>query len=115
MEFVIELVVEVLGEFLFQGLGEALSRRWGKLVFGVLLGFGGGWLWSALVAHDKAPVIITIVAIVELAAIPLLSGTNIGRWRLERRILIEFAAIGVAFAAGRWLGYSLEDRATAPR
>jgi len=114
MEFVIELVVQVLGELIFQGIGEALSRRWGKLVFGILLGFGGGWLWSAAVSHDKQPVIITIVVVAELAAIPLLSGQTIGRWRLDRRMLVEFAAIGAAVAVGRWVGYSLEDRVVRP-
>ena len=115
MEFLIELVVQVVGELFFQGIGEALSRRWGKLVFGLLLGFGGGWVWSALVAHDKAPVIITVVAVLELAAIPGLSGQSIGRWRLDRRVLTEFAAIGAAVAVGRWVGYSFEDHGVSPR
>ena len=115
MEFVIEIVVQVFGELLFQGLGEALSRRWGKLVFGILLGFGGGWLWAALVSHDTPPVIITVVVAAELLAIPALAGQRLFGKRLETRLLVEFVAVGVAFAAGRWLGYSLATGDGDPR
>lgn len=109
----IEIVVQVVGELLFQSIGAGLQRRWGKFILGLVVGFAGGWLWSALIAHDKQPVIVTIAVAVELIAVPLLVGRTVRGRRLDLRLVLEMTAIGLAVVAGRWVGWALLHDASA--
>ena len=112
MEIIIELLLQVVGEVLFEGvfegLGWLLRRRWRRLVSGVLLGFGGGLVWSAVVGHAGAPVVATILIVAQAAAIPVLAGRQMLGRQLQRDVLVDLALIGAAVVAGRWMGWLVQ-------
>jgi hypothetical protein len=112
VEIIIELLLQVVAEVLFEGVFEALGwllrRRWGRLVSGVLLGFGGGLVWSAVVGHAGAPVVGSIVIVAQAAAIPVLAGRPLLGRQLRRDVLVDLALIGAAVVAGRWMGWLVQ-------
>lgn len=112
MEIIIELLLQVVGEVLFEGvfegLGWLLRRRWGRVVSGVLLGFGGGLVWSAVLGHAGAPVVGTVLVVAQAAAIPAIAGRSMLGRRLRRDVLVDLALIGAAVVAGRWMGWLVQ-------
>ncbi len=104
MEFVIEIVFELLLEGLFEGAGWVLGKRWGRLVLGVGLGAVGGLAWSLFVT-DAAPLLGTFVVAGQAAAVPLLAGRDVLGRTLQRTVLLDLVLIGAAVVAGRWVGW----------
>ena len=110
MEVVVELLLEIVGEILlegvFEGAGWMLQRRWGRLLFGLTLGALGGLLWSVAVT-DALPLVATVVVAAQLLSIPLLAGKGRFGNRLNRSLLIDLAVIGVTVVGGRYLGWAI--------
>jgi drug/metabolite transporter (DMT)-like permease len=107
VEILLEILFEVFGEVVlqgvFEGLGWTLRRRWGRIVVGVVLGCAGGFLWSVGV-NDDLPLLATALVAGQLAAIPLLTGRTVLGRELDRSTLADLAMVGVAVVAGRYVG-----------
>ncbi|HEX8804504.1 MAG TPA: hypothetical protein VF743_09930 [Acidimicrobiales bacterium] len=110
MEFLVTLVVDVLGQVLVEaGLGAVgwlLAHRWGRVALGVLVGGGAGMIWSLTVA-EAAPLLATAIVAVQVAAVPWLAGRRLGRRRIDRSAVVDAVLIGAAVVVGRWLGWLL--------
>lgn len=110
MELVVELVVQVFGEVLFEGLfelfGWVLRRRWGRLLLGVVVGSAGGLAWVAL-GHTGMPLVGSGVVAAQALAIPFLEGREVAGRVLERRGLTDLALVGAAVLVPRWIGWAV--------
>lgn len=109
MEIIIELLLQVVGEVLFEGvfegLGWLLRRRWRRLVSGVLLGFGGGLVWSAIVGHAEAPVVGTILIVAQAPQSRCSLAVRCSAVNSDEMCWSTWPLIGAAVVAGRWMGW----------
>ena len=110
MELIVELVIQVVGEILFEGalegLGWTLRRRWGRVTLAVIAGFTGGVVWSTAAGHDGPPLLATALVGIQGAAIPLLTGRRIAGRTVGRGIQTDLVLIGAAVVLGRWVGWA---------
>lgn len=104
VELFIQLVVEVVAELGWRGATKVLSRPWLRLVVASLIALGAGVLWTRLVRPDTPPLLVTTVAALQWVLPAALGGRRLAGITLTRERLATLAAVGTAYAAGRWLG-----------
>ena len=112
VEVLLEILLEVFGEIVlqgvFEGLGWVLRRRWGRIMIGAIVGAFDGFLWSVAV-NDGLPLLATALVAAQVAAIPWLTGRTVLGRELDRSTLAGLAGIGVAVVAGRYVGWAVTN------
>jgi hypothetical protein len=103
-ELLFQLVVEVLGAVGRKGLANVLARPWLQLVVSMAGAVGAGFAWTRLVRPDTLPLLVTSIVGAQWVLPALVGDRTVGGIRLTRARLGSLAAIGSAYAAGRWLG-----------
>ncbi|MCU1690112.1 MAG: hypothetical protein JWN61_1899 [Pseudonocardiales bacterium] len=119
----VQVVVEIIGEFLWEGATRTMRSRAGRLVVGVFVGFVGGLIWGIRYTDlPTYPKTLWVSLALAAAGIALAAGTRsspsappaprhiwrdlaVPPWAWPADRLMGLALLNVAIAAGVLVGY----------